>query len=111
MPVLSGKVIAINVKGQGRGAAQLLFSVSDGRRKMSFVARAKPRRKDDAKSGHEPQVFSGMAALLSAAYFAKEDVTVEYKTRPGETPDVVSVEVPVVQVGKARKAASRPRRR
>ena len=104
-------MIAINVKGLGRRSAQLLFSVSDGRRKMSFVARDKPRKGDDGRSGQEPQVFSGMAALLSAAYFAKEDIAFEYKTRPGETPDAVSVEVPVIRVGKGRKPASRPLRK
>jgi hypothetical protein len=56
----------------------------------AFVVRDEPAFK--------AQVFSSMAALVSAAYFAKKRVGVEYVVRKGETPDAINVFVPAVEV-------------
>lgn len=105
MPKMYGSVIKVLIKGRGRHSAELQFSVTDGKRKEAFVAHDKPRRKTGEDNGHEPQVFAGMAALLSAAYFAKEQVEVEFATpAKGETPEVISVGVatPSAWAGKKR---------
>ncbi len=111
MPMMSGRVVKINVKGYGRRSAQLLFSIDDGHHKQSFVARDKPRKGDAGRNGHEPQVFSGLAALLSAAFFAKADVQVEYTTVKDDTPHVVSVCMAEVGIrNKRRNPAKTPRK-
>jgi hypothetical protein len=111
MPMMSGRVVEINIKGYGRRSVQLLFSIDSGHRKQSFVARDKPRKSDAGRNGHEPQVFSGLAALLSAAYVAKEDVQVEYVTVKGDTPHVVSVGMSAVGVRNKRRSPAKTARR
>lgn len=92
MPKFYGKVTSVGVKGYGINSALLQFTVSDGKKSEAFVVRDEPAFK--------AQVFSSMAALLSAAYFAKEIVGIEFTVRKGETPDATNVFVPAIGIGK-----------
>jgi hypothetical protein len=71
---IRGRVISVNVKGYRKKSAQLLFSVqTDGPspKKRSFVVLFKPT--------HEPQVFTAMASLVTAAHFANAPILVRYE--------------------------------
>ena len=85
--VFTGTVTELDVGGNGANSAQLEFSVTplEGQgQPETFVV----------LFGTEPQVFSAMATLLTAAYMAKMIVTVTYfSPEPGATPVAINVKL------------------
>ncbi|MBV8473502.1 MAG: hypothetical protein JO234_08810 [Hyphomicrobiales bacterium] len=80
-----GTLIELNVGGEGPNSAQLEFSIAPLKgagEPQTFVVQAA-----------EPQVFTAMATLLTAAYMAKMIVTVGYVARPAQTPMVTNVKL------------------
>jgi hypothetical protein len=99
--LFQGHVTSVSVKGDRMNCAQLLFTVQDeglAPKSMPFVALSCPAL--------EPRVFSAMAQLVTAAYFAGRRISVGYK----ETlPTALAIEVftPAPLMAKAKKAAKK----
>jgi hypothetical protein len=82
----TGLVTWLGVKGSGQNSAMIQFSLTpDVGVSSTYIVTAYP--------AFEPQVFSGMAALLAAAYYAQRQVEIEYYEVPRETPRCTSVEL------------------
>ncbi len=82
----AGTVSELDVGGNGPNSAQLEFSVTPlkgAREPETFVV----------PFGTEPQVFTAMATLLTAAYMAKMIVTVTYLPGADATPVAVNVKL------------------
>lgn len=85
--VFSGTVTELDVGGDGANSAQLEFSVTPLKgqgQPETFVVLFEA----------EPQVFSAMTTLLTAAYMAKMIVTITYfSPEPGATPVATNVKL------------------
>lgn len=84
--IVVGTVSELDVGGNGPNSAQLKFSVrslNGAREPEAFVV----------LFGTEPQVFTAMAALLTAAYMAKMVVTVTCLPRADEPSIAVNVKL------------------
>jgi hypothetical protein len=82
----AGTVSELDVGGNGANSAQLEFSIASlkgARETEMFVV----------PSGTEPQVFTAMAALLTAAYMANMIVTITYLAKENATPVAVNVKL------------------
>lgn len=82
----AGTVSELDVGGNGPNSAQLEFSITPlkgAREPETFVV----------LFGTEPQVFTAMATLLTAAYMAKMIVIVTYLPRADATSVAVSVKL------------------
>ena len=82
MKITEGKVLKINVKGVGG------LPNSAG---IEFTIKTKTNQTFMILSDYAPQVFSAMATLITAAYFAKEKIRVEYVEVAGETDRAVGI--------------------
>ena len=83
-----GTVTDLDVGGNGPNSARLEFSVKPLKgagEAQTFVV----------LSGTEPQVFTAMATLLTAAYMAKMIVTVAYLSQSAGTPVATNVKLGV----------------
>ncbi len=81
-----GTVTELDVGGEGPNSAHLEFSITPlkgAREPQTFVV----------PSGTEPQVFTAMATLLTAAYMAKMIVTVVYLPQSAATPVAINVKL------------------
>jgi hypothetical protein len=85
---ITGKIVSVNIKGKGRNSAQLLFVIENEKsgEKRPIMVTAYP--------DYEPQVFSAMASLVTAAYFSNKKITAGYESHAGETDRAVEVFVP-----------------
>lgn len=72
----TGRVVAANVTGWGQNSAQFFFNVrpSGGGQDMGFIV--------TAYLAYEPQVFSSIVTMITAAFYAKRDVQVLYYIQP-----------------------------
>lgn len=83
----TGPIKEITTKGFGQNSAEVVVSIlnrADGEKK-ACVLRAFPM--------HEPQVFTAISGLLTAAYFNGSDVTISVQIIPNETPPIFQVHV------------------
>ena len=83
MGTMTGGVLGLSVFGRGQNSALLEFTLDDGTSNQTFVVTAYP--------GFEPQVFAGMTALLTAAYYAQKKVQISYYEVANQTPCCTSV--------------------
>lgn len=103
MGTLTGSVTWLGVTGNGQNSAMVQFSLQpDVGVASTYIVTAYP--------AFEPQVFSGMASLLAAAYYAQKQVTIEYYEVPRETPRCTSVEL-TMKKARAKKPPAKVRRR
>jgi hypothetical protein len=80
----TGTVTELDVGGNGPHSAQLEFSITP-------LKGAGDPETFVVEFDTEPQVFSAMATLLTAAYMAKMIVTVTFLPQPGATPKATNV--------------------
>ena len=82
----TGRVLLINVKGDGPNSAQLEFSLIslDEKDKATFIV----------GMGAEGRVFNSMSTVLAMAYRAALPVSVTYRRIEGGTPVAIELQVP-----------------
>ena len=84
---IRGKVAELTVSGIRAGSADIEFVIQpDQGERLTLLVLSEPE--------HEPQVFSAMASLLTAAYFARASVTVEYEPVAGKPPRAIKIRLP-----------------
>jgi hypothetical protein len=81
-----GTVTELDVGGDGPNSARLEFSITP------LKGIGEPQT-FGVLSGTEPQVFTAMATLLTAAYMARMTVTVSYAPQPGATAVATNVKL------------------
>lgn len=84
---LVGSITGLRVFGNGPNSAQVEVTLDYAN---TFVVPAYPEA--------EPQVFAGIAALLSGAYFNGERVEITWETTGASTRRAVGVRVPAAAV-------------
>lgn len=79
-----GKLLYVSVEGFAVNSAQLQFTIEpdNGDKSVTLIAIDdvdKPEEVRTDGASHEIQVFSAMAAFVTAAYFAKEPIGAKYR--------------------------------
>jgi hypothetical protein len=83
LPYVTGKVKRINVKGHGPNSGHIQFVVSG----VTLLITGPPKKiriPERENDGYEPYLFTAMANLIIAAYYARDEITVHYEVIAGD---------------------------